>query len=585
MKTCFHIIAFLTLLRPCGYSQELKIDEWVNALSAKKDIGAVKFDSVYNKLTRLDSAHRCQAFKLLEDRSKQQNSRYQIRVNMLRAVLGLRVLDCSDTTSIISSSENALQRSYELEDHILAAELNQLLGEIYRNSEELNLATMYELIARDMRKEVGEDNFRGVALELYVLGDLLYKLGDYREALKMDMESVHYRGGKEVNKMDSLSMYWKMNAWNNIGLCYNRLEEYDSAFVAFNRAYNIATTSISDPFWKGLIQGNRGDVFFLQGKYDSAEVLLKLDYEQSLVSHEYDNAAMTLQRLARIQNSTGDHKLALQMVIEADRLWHRMPLPGYRPSILYAYALVYRDLNMADSVFKYMEEYKEKTIASEKVVAQNRMEIVRLMQDNQKNVHRVQELNKEKNRIKLIRNFTIILTLLATAFGLLYLNRARLKLKLRQQQAIERERIAKAEAQSSKEQLNIFTQRVLEKTSLVEKLQEQLLQKELSETQIQYITELSNHTILTDKDWEEFKSLFEKVYPGFFITLKSKAPDITLAEQRIAALSKLRVESKEAATLLGVSPNTISKSRQRLRQRLGLEPDADLEVFFSKSEG
>lgn len=583
MKTCFHILFILTFLCSGGYSQEVRIDDWVKGLSVKKDICAVEFEKIYNELSGLDSLQRCNALRLLEDRSKQQNTRYQIRIRMLRAEMGMKQKICPDTTSIFASLENALHRSYEIEDHILAAQLNQLLGEAYRSTTEINLATMYKLIARDMRKEEGEDNFPSVAMDLYILGDLLYKLGDYHEALIVDKESVKYRGRKEVNKMDSLSLYWKMNAWNNIGLCYNRLDEYDSAFVAFNLAYELANAQSNVPFWKGLIQGNRGDVFFLQGKYDSAEVLLKLDYEQSLVSHEYDNASMTLQRLARIQNSRGEHQLALKMVKEADQLWHRMPKVDYRASILYAYALVYRDLNNADSAFKYMEEYKENTIASEKVVAQNRMEIVRLMQDNQKNVHRVQALNKEKNRIKLIRNFTIVLTLLITAFGLLYLNRARLKLKLRQQEAYERERIAKAEAQSSKEQLNIFTQRMLEKNALVETLQEQLLKKELNETQIQYITELSNHTILTDKDWEEFKGLFEKVYPGFFITLKNKAPDITLAEQRIAALSKLRVESKEAATLLGVSPNTISKSRQRLRQRLGLDPDTDLEAFFSRS--
>ena len=51
----------------------------------------------------------------------------------------------------------------------------------------------------------------------------------------------------------------------------------------------------------------------------------------------------------------------------------------------------------------------------------------------------------------------------------------------------------------------------------------------------------------------------------------------------MAALSKLKLTAREAANLLGVSPNTVYTTRRRLRQRLGLEQDADLWDFaFSK---
>ncbi len=569
------------MLCATGYSQELKIDDYVRLLSVKTDIGAANREQVYNELIKLDSIQRCSIIRTLTERSNGSNVRFRIRLDMLRLSLAYVVVTCPDNPPYRSTLEADLNKTYEMGDHLLAAELNQMLSLYFFGTGEQTMSAMYNLIGRDLRREVGEDNFRNVALDLYLLGDLLYKMGDYNESLKVTEQSVNYHGRKEVNKMDSLNIYWKMNAWNSIGLCYKWLGNYDSAFVALNHAFLLAKSPGIIPFWAGLIQGNRGDVFFLQEKYDSAEVLLKLDYEQSLVSHEYDNAAMSLQRLARIENSRGEHQLALKMIKEADQLERRMANPDYRVSILYAYALVYRDLGMADSAFAYMQEYHDKMTASEKIGAKNRAEILGLMLNNQKNVNRIRELSKEKDRIKLIRNFVMILTLLFTAFGFLYLNRQRLRLKLRQQQAIEKERLANAEAQLAKDQLDIFTQRILEKTSLVEKLQDQLMQKELNETQVQYINELSNHTILTDQDWEEFKSLFEKVFPGFFIHLKSQSPDITLAEQRIAALIKLRVDSKEAATLLGVSPNTISKSRQRLRQRLGLDPDADLEAYFS----
>ena len=145
---------------------------------------------------------------------------------------------------------------------------------------------------------------------------------------------------------------------------------------------------------------------------------------------------------------------------------------------------------------------------------------------------------------------------------------------------MEAKRQAEGEAIRAKEELNFFTQNLIEKTSLVETLQHQLLQREMTDEQKNQIAELSRHSILTDDDWDHFKTLFEKVYPAFFFQLKKDVPDLTTADQRMAALSKLQLSNKEAASLLGIAPNSVIKARQRLRQRLGLEPDSDLEQFF-----
>lgn len=77
--------------------------------------------------------------------------------------------------------------------------------------------------------------------------------------------------------------------------------------------------------------------------------------------------------------------------------------------------------------------------------------------------------------------------------------------------------------------------------------------------------------------------MFEKVYPAFFYQLRQQVSDISLADMRIAAMSKLKLSNKEAAALLGIAPNSVLKGRQRLRHRLGLEPETDLEHYFAHS--
>ena len=76
--------------------------------------------------------------------------------------------------------------------------------------------------------------------------------------------------------------------------------------------------------------------------------------------------------------------------------------------------------------------------------------------------------------------------------------------------------------------------------------------------------------------------LFEKTLPGFFARLRMQANDITLAEQRMAALTRLHLTTKQMAAVLGISPNSVIKAKQRLRQRFNLQTDFHVEAFIDK---
>ena len=152
---------------------------------------------------------------------------------------------------------------------------------------------------------------------------------------------------------------------------------------------------------------------------------------------------------------------------------------------------------------------------------------------------------------------------------------------MRQREAIEGKGIAEAETKRAIIQLDEFRQHLLEKNGLIEQLQSAQDSKDSSAEQPKTMSDLTHHLILNEDDWLRFKTLFDSVYPGFFISLRNTVPDITQAEQRMAALSKLKLTAREAANVLGVSPNTVYTTRRRLRQRLGLEQNSDLENYLS----
>ena len=59
-------------------------------------------------------------------------------------------------------------------------------------------------------------------------------------------------------------------------------------------------------------------------------------------------------------------------------------------------------------------------------------------------------------------------------------------------------------------------------------------------------------------------------------------PDITVAEKRMASLIRLHLNTKQMASMLGISTDSVYKIRQRLRKRLQLDDELATETFLTK---
>jgi DNA-binding CsgD family transcriptional regulator len=94
------------------------------------------------------------------------------------------------------------------------------------------------------------------------------------------------------------------------------------------------------------------------------------------------------------------------------------------------------------------------------------------------------------------------------------------------------------------------------------------------------IEELSEQSILTEDDWQRFKTLFGKLYPGIFEKINKHVNNITQAEQRMAALTLLHLTTKQMAAVLGISPNSVIKAKHRMRDRFNLQTDKEVEDFI-----
>lgn len=84
----------------------------------------------------------------------------------------------------------------------------------------------------------------------------------------------------------------------------------------------------------------------------------------------------------------------------------------------------------------------------------------------------------------------------------------------------------------------------------------------------------------TDKEWEKFKGMFDKVHSGFFTCLKDKFPGLTENELRLCAYLRINLQNKEIARILNVSPPTVVTSRYRIRKKMNLDNKVVLEDFL-----
>ncbi|PLX24028.1 MAG: hypothetical protein C0599_03055, partial [Salinivirgaceae bacterium] len=97
------------------------------------------------------------------------------------------------------------------------------------------------------------------------------------------------------------------------------------------------------------------------------------------------------------------------------------------------------------------------------------------------------------------------------------------------------------------------------------------------------ITRLIDSNISMDDDWESFKLHFEQVNGEFFNKLTNKYNDLSQGDLRLCAYLYINLNAKEIAQIFNISPDSVRKRKQRLREKLQLDKDTDLTIYLQKT--
>ena len=425
---------------------------------------------------------------------------------------------------------------------------------------------MYELLGK-----VEPTTFPELPSCYHDLAKAHYFFHDYRIAIPLYKQAVDAA-------YSTSNFEFAPSDMNSVGLCFQRLNELDSAEYYFIMALELAedTTLPKSPVhfnsraWVGIISGNIGYNHFLKGDYEKAIPLLKKDVASALQDNDLGLAAGSLIPLGAIEVEQENLALAEKHLMDASKFIHKVQQPWRLEKLYPELSKLFTAMGNRELALVYLDSAV--TIKDSLALEFSKLQVSRVQQklEREQYLAELEELESERELKLFQRNGLIVVVVLLIIIVMLVFRALQSRYRVKQ---LELEK-AEEELRIASDQLSVFTKHLAEKNQQIEKLSEN------ADESVEALSELQKITILTTEDWAYFKQLFEKVHVGYLSRLSEKLPNLSPAETRFIALSKLELSSKEMAAVLGVGQAAIRQYRLRLRKRLDISDQKELQDFI-----
>jgi len=471
----------------------------------------------------------------------------------------------------------------------------QLLSEMYAKYAELKAPKekrlYYLLKAIQIQERIGIERFPNIYFRYLTLSGWLYRTTDYERSLAYSL-----KGLKSFDPVNSYLIDY-IYLIDMIGASYKELKQGDSAIVYYQKLNGIIRNYRLNPnnyskvrkpeermleIWEGIAKGGLGRALVIQKKYQEAYPLLQQNYSISLRHNEFGNAASALSVMAQANYQNHHYQLALSQYRQAYRyIFGLKESYNVKTKIEIADGLshTFSKLHQYDSAYVYQQAHTLMRDSLQHMANLVHFAATSTEVEFEAIQHAFENAQTEVAGQKRLRNIVLAAVVVLTFIALILYNRNRLKHKLHQEKLETEKQLAQMEIAVAKTQLDAFIHNIFEKNKLIEELQKRFG----GEINVGDIS-LHDISVLTDEEWNAFRVSFNKVYPNFFAKIKKAMPDISNAELRFLALSKLDMTTKEMAVAQGITIDAVRKQRHRLRKKLeGISVELSLEDFISSN--
>lgn len=128
-------------------------------------------------------------------------------------------------------------------------------------------------------------------------------------------------------------------------------------------------------------------------------------------------------------------------------------------------------------------------------------------------------------------------------------------------------------------ELAVSTMNMINKSKTLNMIKNALLKADKIED-LETIVKVVDKTIENQEDWNFFEKAFNHADKDFFRKVKEQHPSLTANDLKLCVYLRLNMSSKEIAPLLNISSRSVEIKRYRLRKKLELERDVNLNDYF-----
>lgn len=449
------------------------------------------------------------------------------------------------------------------------------LGAIYVDKGSYRLALQETLKSVRFFEEI-DDPLR-LADALKQVGDIEHTQGHYESSLKYQQRAF------QIYK-DFDDKVYQTYAANSAGLAAAALGDLDLAIDYQNQAIALARemevkTSLSAAL-KDL-----GSIYTEQGDYTKAKTVLN---EALAIAREIDtklDITNALSQLATVDMQTNAPAQALAKLNEVISIAEPIGANGTLSAAYAQRSQVFEMLNDQGAALADFKQFQTLNDSIYNTTKSQQIEELKTIYETEKKEQAIEALNQEVKISNLRKGIYAggMFTFIAVS-GLLWFGFSQ-RIKRNRIERVAREAMYQQELAFKKKELTSQTLHLVQKNLFLENLKENLevvqqspdaFHKESSRV----LTSLKTEVAL-DQDWETFKSYFVEVHNDFDQKLIRVYPDITENELRLAYFLRMKLSTRELAAMLHVQPESIRKSRYRLKKKLDLGKEDDLYAFLA----
>ena len=476
----------------------------------------------------------------------------------------------------------------------------------------------YELV-----QKLGDE--RAIAIILGNIGTVFYEMGSYPQAQEYILKSLKRAEkindeptiSRALNNLGnvhndlkdfdtSLDYYQKSLAikekmglkkslplvHNNIGLIHSYHENYDLAIASFNESVRLAI-EVNDPISEARGYSNLGQQYAFIQDFSKALELHNKAVTLKTELNDKDGLASSLVYRGQTYLLLRQWANARDDCLRGQKMSEASGHDNLQKAACSCLSQAYKGLGNFKESLAYHERFtqlKDTLFNAERTQEITRAEMNYAFEKKQLadsiNFHKQQTAQQVAHERQLNKQNTKFYILLLVSLGVIgfltflyYKYRQNLKLKKVENQLLNTELAFK------KKDLTTMAVNISNNQEWAESLGERLQSLKAAtgrkrQKELELLEEEIKNKIWVNKDSDDFYQKVDELSSAFYTRLNNQFEGLTKTDVRLCSFIKLKLNTKQIATLQNINPSSVKMSRNRLRKKLNLTPEDDLSAFL-----